>query len=157
MILQWKQSLQTPLKWWSKPFTYFIVRRSHPRMAVSLAVAICVELWWGFQLAHVNLGWPRPSRAVDEVTWHMENGVNMWTVGIVSYQSAIPVIKVQCSYKYTKMHLQRSSNLTYNMVGSALFRQRALYTVHCTNTMHSRKPSFAITPPFLVKKKKLTL
>ena len=38
----------------------------------------------------------------------------------------------------------------YNMVGSALFLQRALYTVHCTNTMHSRKPSFAITPPFLV-------
>ena len=34
----------------------------------------------------------------------------------------------------------------YNMVGSALFPQRALYTVHCTNTMHSRKPPFAITP-----------
>ena len=40
-------------------------------------------------------------------------------------------------------------NSCYNMVGSALFLQRALYTVHCTNTMHSRKPSFAITPPFL--------
>ena len=34
----------------------------------------------------------------------------------------------------------------YNMVCSALFLQRALYTVHCTNIMHSRKPSFVITP-----------
>ena len=36
--------------------------------------------------------------------------------------------------------------LNYNMVCSALFLQRALYTVHCTNIMHSRKPSFVITP-----------
>ena len=34
----------------------------------------------------------------------------------------------------------------YNMVCSVLFLQRALYTVHCTNIMHSRKPSFVITP-----------
>ena len=34
----------------------------------------------------------------------------------------------------------------YNMVCSALCLQRALYTVHCTNIMHSRKPSFVITP-----------
>ena len=34
----------------------------------------------------------------------------------------------------------------YNMVCSALFLQRALYTVHCTNIMHSRKLSFVITP-----------
>ena len=34
----------------------------------------------------------------------------------------------------------------YNMVCSALFLQRALYTVHCTNIMHYRKPSFVITP-----------
>ena len=33
----------------------------------------------------------------------------------------------------------------YNMVCSALFLQRAFY-----NIMHSRKPSFVITPPFLV-------
>ena len=39
--------------------------------------------------------------------------------------------------------------LSYNMVCSALSRQPA-YTVHCTNTMHSRKPSFVINPPFLV-------
>ena len=38
----------------------------------------------------------------------------------------------------------------YNMVCSALFLQRALYTVHCTNIMHSRKPSFVITPPVLI-------
>ena len=38
----------------------------------------------------------------------------------------------------------------YNMVGSALFLQRALYRVHCTNTMHFRRPSFAITPTVLV-------
>ena len=38
----------------------------------------------------------------------------------------------------------------YNMVFRALFLQRALYTVHCRNIMHSRKPSFVITPPFLV-------
>ena len=37
-------------------------------------------------------------------------------------------------------------SIFYNMVGRALFLQRALYTVHCTNTMHSRKPSFAIIP-----------
>ena len=36
--------------------------------------------------------------------------------------------------------------IDYNMVCSALFLQRALYTVHCTNIMHSRKPSFVITP-----------
>ena len=36
--------------------------------------------------------------------------------------------------------------LVYNMVCSALCLQRALYTVHCTNIMHSRKPSFVITP-----------
>ena len=34
----------------------------------------------------------------------------------------------------------------YNMVCSALFLQRALYTVHCTDIMHSRKPSLVITP-----------
>ena len=39
-------------------------------------------------------------------------------------------------------------NLNYNMVCSALFLQRALYTVHSTNNTHSRKPSFVITPPF---------
>ena len=38
----------------------------------------------------------------------------------------------------------------YNMVCSALFLQRALYTVHCTNIMHSRKPSFVITPAVLI-------
>ena len=43
-------------------------------------------------------------------------------------------------------HSLLSFKLFYNMVGSALFLQRALYTVHCTNTMHSRKLSFAITP-----------
>ena len=32
------------------------------------------------------------------------------------------------------------------MVCSALFLQHALYTVHCTNIMHSRKLSFVITP-----------
>ena len=41
-------------------------------------------------------------------------------------------------------------NIYYNMVGSALSLQRALYSVHCTNTMHSRMPSFAITPTVLV-------
>ena len=38
----------------------------------------------------------------------------------------------------------------YNMVCSALFFQRALYTVHCANKMRPRKPSFVITTPFLV-------
>ena len=37
-------------------------------------------------------------------------------------------------------------DMIYNMVRSALYLQRALYTVHCTNIMHSRKPSFVITP-----------
>ena len=42
--------------------------------------------------------------------------------------------------------LSRSLKSPYNMVGSALFLLRALYTVHCSNTMHSGKPSFATTP-----------
>ena len=37
-------------------------------------------------------------------------------------------------------------DLFYNMVFSALFIQRVLYTVHCVNIMHFRKPSFFITP-----------
>ena len=41
---------------------------------------------------------------------------------------------------------QPKQNNTYNMVCSALFLQRALYTVHCTNIMRSRKPSFVIIP-----------
>ena len=41
-------------------------------------------------------------------------------------------------------------NHCYNMACSALFFQRALYTVQCANIMHSRKPSFVITPPFLI-------
>ena len=36
------------------------------------------------------------------------------------------------------------------MVCGALLLQRALYTVHCTNIMHSRKSSFVITPTVLV-------
>ena len=36
------------------------------------------------------------------------------------------------------------------MVCGALLLQRALYTVHCTNVMHSRKSSFVITPTVLV-------
>ena len=40
--------------------------------------------------------------------------------------------------------------LFHNMVGSALFFQRALYTVHCANIMHSRKPSFVVTPAALI-------
>ena len=38
----------------------------------------------------------------------------------------------------------------YNMACSALFLQRAQYTVQCANIMHSRTPSFVITPPFLI-------
>ena len=33
----------------------------------------------------------------------------------------------------------------YSIVCSALFLWRAVYTVHCTNIMHLRKPSFVIT------------
>ena len=36
------------------------------------------------------------------------------------------------------------------MIWSALFLQRALYTVYRANILHSRKPSFIISPPFLV-------
>ena len=36
------------------------------------------------------------------------------------------------------------------MACSALFLQRALYTVQCANIMDSRKPSFVITAPFLI-------
>ena len=54
---------------------------------------------------------------------------------------------------YTRFSLRRVLwlvGIVYNMVCSELFFQRALYTVHCTNIMHSRKPSLMITPPFLI-------
>ena len=41
-------------------------------------------------------------------------------------------------------------NWHYKMAFGALFRQRALYTVHCINIMHSRKPPFVITLAMLV-------
>ena len=77
-------------------------------------------------------------------------GINGW----VNNDEAGDLRRHHAHYDVTLMHC-RLYNLCwkpdiivvdYNMVGSALFLQRALYTVHCTNTMHSRKPSFAITP-----------
>ena len=47
---------------------------------------------------------------------------------------------------YTQWSVLSLGASIYNMVCSALFLQRALYTVHCTNIMHSRTPSFVITP-----------
>ena len=41
--------------------------------------------------------------------------------------------------------------IMYTMVSSALFLQRALHTMRGTNIMHSRKPSFVITPAFFIK------
>ena len=38
----------------------------------------------------------------------------------------------------------------YNMVCSALYLPRALYTVYYTNIMLSRKPSFVITPALII-------
>lgn len=50
--------------------SYLMLRRSQPRMAVSLAVASCVLLWCGLHLPVVNFSCPLPSRvAVLEICW----------------------------------------------------------------------------------------
>lgn len=50
-----------------------MVRRSHPRMVVSLAVASWLQLWWGLHLPEVNLSWPLPSRVAVLETCTGEN------------------------------------------------------------------------------------
>ena len=70
----------------------------------------------------------------------------IWFKFGLSYVSIILLIKFKYIYSHATYITKKSLHSTYNMVGSALFLQRALYTVHCTNTMHSRKPSFSITP-----------
>ena len=62
---------------------------------------------------------------------------------LIKISKANSILNIQI---FIAFGLSTKVNTHYNMVGSALFLQRALYTVHCTNTMHSRKPSFAITP-----------
>ena len=81
---------------------------------------------------------------------------------LISYMfiDSLPINSCQArAFVLTVCNLRRNNttcttpkcfNLHYNMVCSALLLQRALYTVHCTNIMHSRMPSFVITPPFLV-------
>ena len=49
-------------------------------------------------------------------------------------------------FNHLVIYVSALFELNYNMVCSALCLQRALYTMHCTNIMHSREPSFVITP-----------
>lgn len=44
---------------------YLMLRVSHPRTVVSLAVAIWVQLWCGLHLPEVNFNCPFPSKAVE--------------------------------------------------------------------------------------------
>lgn len=44
---------------------YLMLRVSHPRTVVSLAVAICVQLWCGLHRPEVNLNCPFPSKAAE--------------------------------------------------------------------------------------------
>ena len=56
--------------------SHWSVRRSQPRMHVSLAVAICAQLWCGFQRPVVNFGWVLISRAAVDVTCRKYNVVD---------------------------------------------------------------------------------
>ena len=59
------------------------------------------------------------------------------------------IIRYFCRYiKYLILHIQ-DIIITWLAV-HCFFNQRAWYTVHCTNMMHSRKPSLWSPSPFLV-------
>lgn len=53
----------------SDPWAHLMLRRSHPRMAVSLAVASWVLLWWGLHLPEVNFSCPLPSKVALLEIW----------------------------------------------------------------------------------------
>lgn len=84
---------------------HLMVRRSHPRMAVSLAVASWLQLWCGLHLPEVNFSWPLPSRVAVLVTWRGQryqkikknkNKKHFWagrqTVSLRSFHTIIIII-----------------------------------------------------------------
>ena len=85
-------------------------------------------------------------------------GSHLWHSPIYEYNMTILQISQWRRGLYDLIHKSQNAPVpyptmphseqkcVYNMVCSALFPQRALYTVHCTDIMHSRKPSFVITP-----------
>ena len=81
----------------------------------------------------------RHHNAWDVPTFLTSNTTMVYVGDAVIYTSTARQILIPCSMRQVFVS-------DYNMVCSALFLQRALYTVHCTNIMHSRKPSFVITP-----------
>ena len=84
-------------------------------------------------------------------------GLPPWFLKNRSFKVAWNVFTGQFLTEIHSDHLQNSGHMfrnqlqpIYNKVCSALSPQRVLYKVHCTIIMHFRKPSFAITPPFVV-------
>ena len=63
------------------------------------------------------------------------------------YKQSVPELWATVCGSITFVPADRCVGL-YNMVCSALLLRRELHTVYCTYTMHSRKSSFVITPPF---------
>lgn len=65
----------------SDPWAHLMLRRSHPRMAVSLAVASWVLLWWGLHLPEVNFSCPLPSKVALLEIWggkSIHTHLNQW-------------------------------------------------------------------------------
>lgn len=67
--------------WPLTPQAHLMLRRSHPRMAVSLAVASWVLLWWGLHLPEVNFSCPLPSKVALLEIWRgksIHKHFNQW-------------------------------------------------------------------------------
>lgn len=60
-------------------YNHLIDLRSHPRIVLSLAVAICDPPWCGFHAPVVKRGWPLPSNTVVSISWWG----NVWTIRCV--------------------------------------------------------------------------
>lgn len=60
-------------------YNHLIDLRSHPRIVLSLAVAICDPPWCGFQAPVVKRGWPLPSKTVVSISWRG----NVWIIRCV--------------------------------------------------------------------------
>lgn len=78
MEISHQLSAQAPDLW---PQAHLMLRRSHPRMAVSLAVASWVLLWWGLHFPEVNFSCPLPSKVALLEIWRgksIHTHLNQW-------------------------------------------------------------------------------
>lgn len=111
-----------------------MVRRSHPRMVVSLAVASWLQLWWGLHLPEVNLSWPLPSRVAVLETCTGENifiAISSSDVEFIQKSATGSAFFFFCIYQYFHTVRWKLNVLTVN---ASLFLSTAnvLPTV-CTN------------------------